>query len=577
MTFPKSIQTAAWSPCSRFIAIAWGGFKATVEILDAMTLGHLTLLEFPLDKLGTTIWLVFSPDTHLLTWCGGEKFITWDLQTGVLVSTILLEQQPHPLYLSKVTYSACGTMFGVLLYGDYNFTIYTYNALSGTHMCSHSVEGKCVGVWTHGKCLQFATQEWRGPITMWEVEFTSTHVPREVGSLPLPDSPDLQNTTLELYPTLSRLSFCINKDVYVWDTQNSKFLLESKGYHYPSFSLDGRFFTCRSDGSELHLWKESSTGYILHQKLRPSTPVSIPHISPDGESIIVVGDLAILLWHTTDSTTSYSTTPTQASLPSGNTFILGFSPDETLAAITRTLGKMITVLDLKSGVPWLIIDTDMRIYGLRVVGSTIAVIGGGKLVTWNLPTGDHTSNSRANINDSVQTTVFHAPFCLPIFSSKSTASVSCDLHRIAIMEVDNDTILTCILHLYDVPTGQWIQSVDTGSVVSPWFSLDGCEIWGVTGWDNVGRWEIIEDSKSSVIKLEYLGSTPSTHPPDGFHWKPSHGYEVTDSGWILHSSGKQLLWLPPHWRSHWSNRVWGGQFLALLHGRLPEVVILELE
>ena len=35
--------------------------------------------------------------------------------------------------------------------------------------------------------------------------------------------------------------------------------------------------------------------------------------------------------------------------------------------------------------------------------------------------------------------------------------------------------------------------------------------------------------------------------------------------------------LPPPWRSPVVQRAWNGQFLALLHGELPEPVILELE
>jgi len=220
----------------------------------------------------------------------------------------------------------------------------------------------------------------------------------------------------------------------------------------------------------------------------------------------------------------------------------------------------------------------MEIHGLRVTGSTIVVVSDRKIVTWNLPAGDQVPNPRANINDSVQTITFpHPPFHYPTSRSIQTASVSHDLQHITITEVDDDEVITCYLNLYDVPTRQWVQSVGTDYEISPWFSLDGQEVWGVVEWDQVNRWKIIEDSKSSVIKLEYLGTFSITHPPDGFHWKPSHGYEVTDSGWILNSSGKQLLWLPPNWRSHWSHRMWSGQYVALLHSGPPEVVILELK
>ena len=35
--------------------------------------------------------------------------------------------------------------------------------------------------------------------------------------------------------------------------------------------------------------------------------------------------------------------------------------------------------------------------------------------------------------------------------------------------------------------------------------------------------------------------------------------------------------LPPPWQSYAMDRIWKGQFLALLHGGLSEPVILELD
>ena len=66
---------------------------------------------------------------------------------------------------------------------------------------------------------------------------------------------------------------------------------------------------------------------------------------------------------------------------------------------------MATVFNVKSGDPWLNIDTGTRILELRLTESTI-VVGDGKVVTWNLPAEDHPINTRLNINDSVHTTVF---------------------------------------------------------------------------------------------------------------------------------------------------------------------------
>jgi hypothetical protein len=78
--------------------------------------------------------------------------------------------------------------------------------------------------------------------------------------------------------------------------------------------------------------------------------------------------------------------------------------------------------------------------------------------------------------------------------------------------------------------------------------------------------------------LEYLGYTiDPEHPPEGYPWAPSHGYQVTDDWWILGPDGKRLLMLPPLWHSNVVQHVWKGQFLALLHGELSEPVIMELK
>jgi len=576
MNFPSPIDTAVWSPCSRFIAISWSRLLATIEILDAVTLGRLTTLDYPQGGLLATRWLVFSPDARMLTWFGAipGRFISWDLQTGGLVSAILPEQPMRSIDCLSVTYSSCGTIFAVLLRGDPGFTISTYNVLSGTHLYSHSAQGLPLNdIWTHGECLRFAAMK-SGSISTWETGFYSTHTLTEVESLPIPGDFD-SSRGFRFHPTPSRLAFIAGGRVKIWDAEDSKFVLDSADVELPrqmSFSLDGSFFACGTNGPESYLWKASPTGYTLHRKLMSNTEAFKPLISPNSESIIAFGDLVVQLWRTTDSTTSLSAVSTLASKRSEKIFILGFSPDETLAMVTRMEGETVTVLDLKSGIPRLIIDTGMKVYALGVGGTTIVVVGEGKIVTWSLPAEEHVPDLRVNINDSVLTTTFkHPPFAtsVPI----PPTSVSPDLRRIAIVE--DRAPVTSYLHLYDVPTGQRLGYVAIKLGIIPWFTLDGREVWCVTSKDKVDRWKIVEGSESNVTKLEYLGTT--VHPPDGFPWQSSRGYEVTNGGWIVSYTGKRLLWLPPHWRSYGWDKMWSRRFLALLGCELLEPVILELE
>jgi len=65
---------------------------------------------------------------------------------------------------------------------------------------------------------------------------------------------------------------------------------------------------------------------------------------------------------------------------------------------------------------------------------------------------------------------------------------------------------------------------------------------------------------------------------EAYPWVPSRGYQLTDDWWILDSDGKRLLMLPPRWQSPLRiDRVWRGQFLALLHIGPSEPIILDLD
>ena len=593
--------TATWSPCSRTIAISMN-FELGVKILDAVTLATLTTLEFPIDAMCFAKRLIFSPDGHLITWLGScgsiWKFVTWDLQTGVVVSSISPEQEDDHRDSCLVTYSACGTMFGVLFCHSNDFTLCVYNALSGTRSYSHPVKGPIsCNIWTCGEFLQFATMGTES-VTIWELGFISTYPPTEVEMHSIPDgfhSPDV----FLFHPTLPQLALMKGKGVCVWSTQGSKFLLDSTSLHgtqQMSFSPDGQFFVCdsrafREGGLEILLWKESYTGYVLHKRLTSKLGVFKPLISPDGGSTIVFGGPVIQLWHTMDSTT-----PLPISSQNPNHFIVEFSPDQVLAAVVKLEDEIVTVLDVKSGIPQLIIHAGMGVYGLGITRSSIVVVGDGKIVTWNLPIGDHVSNLRMDITNSIQTTTFnHRQFNND--RGMPAAFISPDLHYIAIKDIcigedGQSTKESYSLYLYDIPTGQYCESVPVKQFAAPWFTLDGYE---VRCWEDyhMDRWKIIQGSESNISKLEYLESA-RCHPNE-VPWKPSHGYRLVDDQWIFDSSGKRLFWLPPHWRVcrqalysrtlwewrilewHSRNRTWRGQFLMLLHDELSEAVILELK
>ncbi|KAF9644549.1 hypothetical protein BDM02DRAFT_3121687 [Thelephora ganbajun] len=95
VTMKHSSDSAAWSPCGRFIAISNGRFGT--DIVDGATLKRLTTLEW-----GETRKLVFSPDARQLVCFHAHSavFTSWDLQTGAQVSIISMrESRFHHLHL----------------------------------------------------------------------------------------------------------------------------------------------------------------------------------------------------------------------------------------------------------------------------------------------------------------------------------------------------------------------------------------------------------------------------------------------------------------------------------------------
>ena len=576
------IKDIAWSPCNRFIAIA----SVTVEVIDAVTLKRLDTFESPSDSKSPL--LGFSPDGRYVTQFEDGMFTSWDLQTGGPAGTVLSPGLTLFLVTSffSSTYSTDGKMLAVsyahAFPTPFPTFIATYDLLSRTHTRSYPVsEGRIITpVWTHGGRLRFATLK-LGFIAIWETEFTLARPPAEVESLPAPDEV-ANGEGLLLHPALSRLAFAHQGTIFVWDVKASKFLLDSgptipvldrsaKPHSYKSsFSSDGRVFACLASSRETYVWKESPAGYTLHQKLSfPAEDVHRgPLLSPNGESVVVVLSSAIHLWNTKHKNLSFSGVPSQHHTLHSS--ILEFSPDETLAAFKNPREEEVTVFDLQSGDPRLAVDTGMEIGLLWMTGSTIVVVGRGRVVTWNIP-GDCSHSARADISDSVQTTLFdHSPLSLNHQKPIGTA-ISPDYSRFLIWGPTKEVPYGG-LEIYDISTGRCLAGVRVPrNLLTAWFTPDGLEVWGKDFGSVVG-WKVVNDSESGV-KLEPL--EPATYLPRVLPSESPRGCEIAHDGWILSPTKKRLLWLPNHWRSDNWTPTWGKRFLGLIRRGSPEFVILE--
>ena len=559
------VTAAAWSPCSRYIAVSCS--SPTIEILDAETLERLHAFE-PRSAGG---WLSFTPDSRLLTQFSHDhqEVTTWDLQTGCRISTI--PPTSHiPSRCFSSTYSIDGKMVAVAYRdqsdGDTGTTgISTYTLLSGTHTYSHHVSEGCVvaPIWTHGECLRFVTVK-PGTITVWQVGFTSTNTLTKVESFPAPDDVGDSKTAFFL-PTRFLLAFT---GIGIWDVRDSKLLLKIQiGGSNPNmtFSADGRFFVYGDYNAGIRLWEESLTGYVLRGKLVSGIRNCWRALlSPNGKSIITPTDDETRLWRTTELITSLSSVPTQPTEPVN--FLLEFSSDGSLAAIARLGENMATVLDLKSGNPRLVINTGVMICGLRVTGSSIVVVGEGRIITWNLPPRDHVLDVRANIDDSVRTVMFDCP--TSVFGRLRSAQISPDFDYAVTMRREGDG-----LDIYDMATGNHLAGTTANVGERLWITPDGREVWDLDKLSNTG-WKIIKDGNSHIIGLERLPE--NAHPSGGYPWTPPHGHNITKDGWIFNSRKERLMWLPYHWRACKQGRKWDGGFVGLLHSELLEPIIIGL-
>ena len=611
-----------WSPCGKFIAVAKDDIA---EIFDGVTLGRLDTFIPPfVDSWG----LSFSSDSRFLTQYDSGFVTVWDLQTGGPLGTIAGPNTESGLH--SCAYSADGKVFVAAGGIPNDMYIDTYDLLSRTHKGSYRVsEGSVIGpIWTRGECLRFATPGEGRRVTVWEAAFTFTHPPAEVASLPVPSNIDYALGVL-FHPTPPRLAFVLERKILVWDTGTSKLLLESDpildhDFISPgqmSFSSDGHVFACIAGTTpEARVWRESPTGYTLNQSLIFPGGINSFYprafLSPNGESIVAYVSDAIRLWHTrlrvlprtepkvpevsrTEWVSAINWNALLAFLFSWLTwfgsqlqhyardqvpsrpdapfqkgrfphFVLTFSADGRSAAFVRGLESVVTVLDLQSGDPRLVIDTGMRVDCLGVAGDTVVVAEKEKVVTWKLPAGGRAINARANIADSIRTTT------LDISPRRylGYTSISPDLSHIVVarkLESFGNT-----LDIYDVPTGRRLAGTEPVNLFprSPRFTPDGREVWSgssLKSWD-LG-WEILQDGESGRTELKSLCQTacPWNPPP----WRSFDGYEVTEDGWVLSPTQKRLLLLPHHWRMGDFARKWDGRYLGLRFSELAEVVILE--
>ena len=583
----STINLAVRSPCDRFIAVIYQD-TTVVDILDSATLQKLQTLKSP-DHIPAHRGLTFSLDSHILTYStvGHSKsrlgqdqllIVSWDLQTGGIASVISQPWMPDlPGVYGKpsIMHLANGKMVGICYQvqsqnchsSDINISIFdvasgvcTHSHLFGVHIWSWDHY-----MWTEGESLRFATTSVEG-VVIWEVELTPGTPPTKVETLSLLGiQSNIRGRPLEVQfsPTSRRLACTFNDSVLVWDFQSSKYLLlwadtHTKFNERMFFSSHGYSLACLTVGSEIYLWRDSPTGFILYGILAPGIGYSNLLLSKNGDSIVMYGDRMIQLWH---NTKGFPTTPpsvsTQAPQPIECRF-LDISPDSRLAVVATRNDNMVTVLNLNSSVLQSTIDTGMPVYGLWVIKNTTVVIGRSKVRAWNLPIGDGVPGARVGLKGCSWTTPLSKPEGIYSHSVPRSTSISPDSHHIAI-------ITGWSLIIYHAFTGECLATTSTAGA-TVWFSLDGLKVWCAqgSGKAEVRRFRGWGDRSSVIQPMKGLCGWRDRdpviwpvelridivnieHASEGCPWGSSQGYQVTDDWWILSPNGKRLLMLPPPW------------------------------
>ena len=585
----NKILAVAWSPCSRFIAVATGS-SGGIQILDAVTLDQLLIMSpIPLEEDDHS--LKFSPGGHFLTLClkahQDVHIVSWDVQTGGLTCNVELSKTAH---FHSMTYSECGTMVGCLFVElSFGATICTCNILTNTSIATHVLREKAMGVWTHGNHLKFATLNYTA-ITIWEAEFTFVKPPKAIQSLPIP--PDIDYfAPIQFNPTLNCLGFyskSIDSPLIVWDTQHSTSFLDWIDPHHPTdlfqghtdhfretFSPDGHLFAYTID-SGVSIWKHSPTGYTHLQNIAVQSVYGKVHFSPNRKFILVRSNPdAFQLWPTEDPVTSLHGPSSQTLHQEAEDFALEFCSANSVVVVVRNGGKVVTVLDLSCGSPQLTIDMNTEVYGVGVVENAALVFSDGKVFTWNIPIRGGAVDCRVNISNSISTTRLDNQWeskesdksMLASLTSYSVA-ISPDSQYVAIGR--RGKLYTC-----DMATGNCLEN----GLILPtmvWFTPDSSEVQCLGSSRGVHWWKIDKDTGFCITELVDQSLTEDL---PGFPWFSTLGNKITDNGWLLNPSGKQLLWLPHHWRLGDTRRTrkWSRHYLALLHGGLSEPVILDLQ
>jgi len=491
----------------------------------------------------------------------GRQIVVWDIQTGVVIKDFGADTE----YIEDFTF--CGNQT-IVVSRTVHEAIRVYDVLKGVQLSEVLLPSGAYNMrthWGHGGSLLATSYKIDGRITINTQELQPASSPPFL----VTESFLLQSHDgkFSFSPVSFHASFLTAWEVVILNVRDSKILLrtEKTDRKYCEwsgrFSPDGCFFAYRTSADEIHVWKNTSTGYVPWSNFVSEFPgLKGFAFSPSAISILSWGDHGIeLLDNHLRSPSPRNTMHHRRT----EAHLVACSADGTRIATARSRKSVVTILDPLLDTPQRYINTNMRILDIKICDNVLFVVDKHELASWDLGVGGTGYDAHGVRRET-----------LDLVSQIERLKLSNDCSRIAV-------ITEWMISLYDIKTQEILNGckVDqllcyssTTNIQDMWFSPDGRQLWFFLGRS------AYKDTKYAMVnttedwryaEVEDGWSRDSLFSPPGYRIP-------IGSGWVEGSGGRKLLWLPPSWRTEYMiDAIWDGNFLALVNGRHPEPMIIE--
>ena len=318
------VESVAFSPDRRYLAIASGGWDNTIKIWDVVTGKLVKTIGGHKDKV---ISVAFSPDGRLVAIGSKDKTIkVWNLLTGELRSL-----KGHKKSVFSVAFSpdgrllASGSTDGTIKFWDVStgksintFKVYAravYDiafSLDGRYFASIGLDNyeydykiklwkistnelklvKTIKKWT--RCLVFSPDgkylasdgELGSTVNLWELSTGKLVKIFDKNCLGAGEDGDPPLDSVSFSPDGRLLASRSGELIELWDVSTGKLVRRFKGHkgevYSVSFSPDGRYLASGSEDTTIKLW-EVSTGKLVKTLVEHEDVIYSLSFSADGK------------------------------------------------------------------------------------------------------------------------------------------------------------------------------------------------------------------------------------------------------------------------------------------------------